>query len=113
MEASLRRSGLDPESASRYAGRFAQRGAMTGPINWYRALPLGARDPAPEVHVPSLYVWSDGDQFLTRKAAELTARYVSGPYRFEVLAGKNHWLPSGAPDEVSRILLEHLAAHPG
>jgi pimeloyl-ACP methyl ester carboxylesterase len=113
MEASLRRSGLDPESASRYAARFAEPGAMTGPVNWYRAVAFGARSPTPAVQVPSLYVWSDNDRFLTRKAAELTARYVTGPYRFEVLAGESHWLPTGAPDKVSRLLLDHLAAHPG
>lgn len=112
MERTMRRAGLDPESASRYANRFAEPGAMTGPINWYRALPFGASSPAPVVQVPSLYVWSDNDRFLTRKAAELTAKFVTGPYRFEVFAGENHWLPSGAPDKVSKVLLEHLAAHP-
>lgn len=112
MEASLRRSGLDPSSASRYAARFAEPGAMTGPVNWYRAVAFGARSPTPLVQVPSLYIWSDNDRFLTRKAAELTARYVTGPYRFEVLAGDSHWLPTGAPEKVSGLLLDHLAAHP-
>lgn len=112
MEASLRRSGLDAASAARYSERFSQPGAMTGPINWYRALPLSGGDRPPAVKVPTLYVWSDGDRFLTRKAAELTARYVEGPYRFEVLAGGSHWLPTGAPERVSELLLEHLEAHP-
>lgn len=110
---SLRRAGLDEQTAARYAARFAEPGAMTGPINWYRGLPFDAREPSPDVVVPTLYVWSDGDGFLTRTAAELTARHVSGPYRFEVLAGENHWLPTGAPAKVSALLLEHLAAHPG
>ena len=113
MESSLRRSGLDPESAARYAARFAEPGAMTGPINWYRALPFGTRSPTPPIQVPSLYVWSDNDRFLSRKAAELTARFVTGPYRFEVLAGEPHWLPTSAPDKVSHLLLEHLEAHSG
>ena len=112
MEASLRRSGLDAGSAARYSERFSQPGAMTGPINWYRALPLSGRDPAPAVKVPTLYVWSDGDRFLTRKAADLTARHVEGPYRFEVLPGESHWLPTGAPERVSELLLEHLGANP-
>ncbi|HVA74530.1 MAG TPA: alpha/beta fold hydrolase [Acidimicrobiales bacterium] len=108
---SLVRSGLDPESAQRYASRVAEPGAMTGPINWYRGLAFGSRDPAPAVKVPTLYVWGDGDGFLTRKAAELTARYVEGPYRFEVLPGESHWLPSGAAGPVSELLLAHLGAH--
>jgi pimeloyl-ACP methyl ester carboxylesterase len=59
-----------------------------------------------------MYVWSDGDRFLTRKAAELTAKYVTGSYRFEVLAGENHWLPEEAADKVSPLLLEFLADNP-
>jgi pimeloyl-ACP methyl ester carboxylesterase len=111
MEASLQKSGLDPASAARYAARFTEPGAMTGPINWYRALPFGARSPAPVVQVPAMYIWSDGDSFLTRKAAELTARYVTGNYRFEVLAGESHWLPEAAPEKVAPLLLEFLGDH--
>ena len=106
----LERAGLDRASAERYAIRFATPGAMTGPINWYRALPLERRDQTPNVGVRSLYVWSDGDRFLTRAAAERTASYVTGPYRFEVLAGQNHWLPTNAAGLVAPLLLAHLAA---
>lgn len=109
---SLRRAGLDEQTAERYAARFTEPGAMTGPINWYRGLPFSAREPSPDVEVPTLYVWSDGDSFLTRTAAELTAQHVSGPYRFEVLEGESHWLPTAAASRVSALLLEHLAAHP-
>ena len=52
--------------------------------------------------VPTLYVWSDGDIALGRKAAEATERYVTGPYRFEVLTGLSHWIPDEAPDALSR-----------
>jgi pimeloyl-ACP methyl ester carboxylesterase len=105
----LVRSGLDPETAARYAERVTSPGSITGPINWYRGLPLGERQPAPEVRVPTLYVWSDGDVYLTRAAAEATARYVSGRYRFEVLAGVSHWIPTGAPERVAPLILAHLA----
>jgi hypothetical protein len=35
---------------------------------------------------------------------------VAGPYRFEVLDGLSHWIPEVAPDVVSRLVLEHVAA---
>lgn len=108
---SFERDGLDPESARRYAQRMQNPDGITGPINWYRALPLGARAPMPPIEVPTLYVYGDRDRYLTRYAAERTARYVSGPYRFEVLEGMSHWLPTGAADRVSVLLREHLAAH--
>ena len=107
MAQGLERDGLDPESAARYASRASQ---LTEPINWYRALPFGARDRVGPVTVPTLYIWSDGDRYLVRKAALLTERYVTGPYRFAELAGQRHWLPSAAADQVAPLLLDHLAA---
>jgi pimeloyl-ACP methyl ester carboxylesterase len=106
----LERAGLDRATAERYSLRFATPGAMTGPINWYRALPFERQDRTPNVGVPSLYVWSDGGPFLTRAAAERTANYVTGPYRFEVLGGQNHWLPTNAAGLVAPLLIDHLAA---
>ena len=106
------RDGLDPETAARYAARMQDPSTMTGAINWYRALPFGGRSPMPEVEVPTLYVYADKDRYLTRYAADRTARYVSGPYRFEVLAGTTHWVPTVAADRVSGLIREHLAAHP-
>jgi len=106
----LQRAGLDEATAKRYAVRLATPGAMTGPLNWYRAFPLGPRDRTPNVGVPALYVWSDGDRFLTRAAAEGTANYMTGPYRFEVLVGQNHWLPTNAAAQIAPLLLGHLAS---
>jgi len=111
MKRSLTRSGLDAATADRYTARFADPDAMTGPVNWYRGLPFGSRAPTPPVRVPTLYVWSDHDGFLTRRSAELTARFVEGPYRFEVLEGETHWLPTSAGEKISDLLLQHLAAH--
>ncbi len=108
----LQQDGLDPDTALRYARRMQQRGAMTGPLNWYRAIAFGAGSPTPKVDVPTLYVYADRDRYLTRYAAERTGRYVNGPYRFEVLEGMSHWLPTAAADRVSGLIREHLAAHP-
>jgi pimeloyl-ACP methyl ester carboxylesterase len=104
--------GLPAELVERYYEQLRQPGALTAALNWYRALPLqtGGLRRAREVTVPTLYVWSTGDFALGRTAAELTARYVSGPYRFEVLEGVSHWIPEEAPDEVVRLVLEHITS---
>jgi pimeloyl-ACP methyl ester carboxylesterase len=106
MAQGLERDGLDPESAARYASRSSE---LTEPIGWYRALPFSARERVGPVTVPTLYIWSDGDRYLVRKAALLTERYVTGPYRFVELAGQRHWLPAAAADQVAPPLLDHLA----
>jgi pimeloyl-ACP methyl ester carboxylesterase len=105
----LTKGGLDPDTAARYAERLTNPASSTAPLNWYRGLPLGGRRPTPDVKVPTLYVWSDGDVYLTRAAAEGTARYVSGRYRFEVLTGMSHWIPTGAPERVTPLILSHLS----
>jgi pimeloyl-ACP methyl ester carboxylesterase len=110
--AALEKGGLDALSARRYAERFSPRGALTGPLNWYRAMPFGLRDPTPDVSVPVLYVWSTGDRYLGRPAAEATARHVRGPYRFEVLEGVSHWLPETAAARLAPLIVDHLGAVP-
>jgi pimeloyl-ACP methyl ester carboxylesterase len=110
--AQMERSGLDGETARRYAARAATPGAMTGPLNWYRALPLSIGNRLGPVSTPTLFVWGARDQFVTQVAAERCARHAAGPYRFVPLAGATHWLPSGSAGEVAPVLLEHLARVP-
>lgn len=106
----LVRSGLDPEAADRYATLLSDRAAARAAVNWYRALPL-SRPIEGKVTVPALYVYAGGDQFLGRKAAQLTGDYVAAPYRFELLEGRSHWLPEQEPAEVARLVTEHARAH--
>jgi pimeloyl-ACP methyl ester carboxylesterase len=106
----LRRSGLPAELVEEYVERLMEPGAITAALNWYRALPLQLGDmrEVRPVTVPTMFVWSSGDVALGRTAAELTGRYVVGPYRFEVLDGVSHWIPEEVPHVVVRLLLEHL-----
>jgi len=106
----LVKSGLTEEAADRYATPLRDRAAARAAVNWYRGLPL-SRAPKGKVTVPAMYVYATEDQFLGRKAADLTADYVAAPYRFEVLEGRTHWLPEEAPDDVARLLVEHARAH--
>jgi pimeloyl-ACP methyl ester carboxylesterase len=78
-------------------------------INWYRAVRLPVQPPPGRVSVPTLYVWSDEDPALGGRAALLTARWVDGPYRFEVLTGVSHWIPEERPDELARLVLGRIA----
>jgi pimeloyl-ACP methyl ester carboxylesterase len=110
----MRYAGMSPEAAERDAASFPDPQSLTGPNNWYRALPLanvwkrsGAR-----TQQPTLFVWSDQDVALKRKGAENTYRYVDGPYTFEVLEGVSHWIPEDAAEEFTALLVEHLRKYP-
>ena len=91
---------------------WREPGAATAALNWYRAMLYRDSRPA-RVRVPTLYVWSTGDRFLGRAAAELTERYVDGPYRFEVLAGVSHWIPHDRPRQVAEMIIAHISAGGG
>lgn len=86
--------------------RLREPGALTAALNWYRALELGGRTGT--VRAPTMFVWGSRDQALGRTAAEATAAYVSGTYRFEVLPGASHWLLEEKVEAVSNLLLDHL-----
>ena len=59
-----------------------------------------------------MFAWGNRDRFVSRAAAELCGRYVTGPYRFTELDGASHWLPEQAADQVAALLAEHFAAPP-
>jgi pimeloyl-ACP methyl ester carboxylesterase len=100
-------SGLGSEWVDAYARALARPGALSAALAWYRAAtPFGLR--TPRVRVPTLYVWGSRDPALGSGAATRTARWVRGPYRFEVLPGAGHWLPEHHPEELGRLLLDHL-----
>ncbi len=105
--------GLPPGQLARYTERMSPPGAFGAALNWYRAMPADLRSPSVRggrITVPTMYVWGAEDPVLGRAAAEATARYVSGPYRFEVLDRAGHWLPEAHAEEVAALLLEHLAS---
>ena len=88
--------------------RAQEPGALDAWLRWYAAQRLEDIVDTPDVTVPTLHVWSDGDVALGRAGAEGTARFVTGPYRFEVLPGVSHWIPEEAADALGRLLVEHL-----
>ena len=86
--------------------RFQESKALTSALNWYRA--WDSKKELGLVNVPTLFIWGAEDIALGRTAAEATARFVKGPYRFEPLSGASHWLLEEAPRRINELMLEHL-----
>ncbi len=61
------------------------------------------------VPVPTLTVRGGADPVWSAGSFARDGRYVSGPFRHEVIDGAGHFLPEEAPDAVTTLLLEHLA----
>src|SRR2546423_1481754 len=62
--------------------------------------------------MPTLYIWGDADDTVGGFAAEGTVDFIAAPYRFEVLPGVGHFAADQAPERVSELLLQQIAAHP-
>jgi pimeloyl-ACP methyl ester carboxylesterase len=105
-------SGLTDDESAPYLAALGTPEALGAALNWYRGADITLVDGLGPIVTPTLYVWSTEDVALGREAAEATGDFVEGPYRFEVLDGVDHWIAEHAPDEVERLLLEHLSAHP-
>ena len=110
----FRNAGVSEVDTNAYADHFLEEPVMNAAINWYRAgftssggQPLAPPD-IPAVDVPTLYIWGDADSTVGRMAAEGTADYVSGAYRFVELAGIDHFVTDQAGDQVTDLLLAHL-----
>jgi len=107
LATSLRSSGVPEPYVAAYAKAMAEPGALTGALNWYRGIPFSSDRTSARTVVPTTYVWGCNDFALSRAAAEKTADFVDGPYRFvELDAG--HWLPEREPDAVAAAVLDRI-----
>lgn len=104
-------SGLSPDEVQVYVDALGTPAALGAALNWYRAMGVTAPwGPLTPIRMPTMYVWSTENSALGRTGAELTADYVEGPFRFEVLEGISHWVPEQAAEELTALMLDHLAS---
>jgi pimeloyl-ACP methyl ester carboxylesterase len=101
-----------PEPAvAEYVEVLGNAATMEAALTWYRA--RGAiRTPIGIIKVPTLFIWGDADDTVGRMAAEGTREFVASAYRFVELPGVGHFAVSQVPDQITALLLEHLAAYP-
>ncbi|MEO5690554.1 MAG: alpha/beta fold hydrolase [Burkholderiaceae bacterium] len=92
-----------------YRAAWARPGALTGMLNWYRALRLGRQLPqAPgPVSIPVRLMWGDKDQALEPGMADASIALTSAG---EVIhfPEATHWLAAEEPARVNALLLEFL-----
>jgi pimeloyl-ACP methyl ester carboxylesterase len=102
----LRLTGLPAQAWHRDRAQLRRVGGLHGPLNWYRGA-INRNSKLRRVSVPTMYIWGKHDFALGRRAAELTAKYVTGPYRFEEIKA-GHWIIDRNAGELQRLLGEHL-----
>jgi pimeloyl-ACP methyl ester carboxylesterase len=99
------------------AARLAEPGALTASLGIYRANlpPESLVSPPPElppVTAPAMGVWSSEEFALTEESMVNSAKFVTGPWRYERVEGAGHWMQLDAPERVGALLLDFLGSVP-
>lgn len=100
---------FDLDALAAYRTAWAQPGALTGSVNWYRALFLQDLPVPPHrgLQTPMLILWGDRDPFGGPELAEASARLCSD-VRVRHFADATHWIAHDNPRVVSAALIEFL-----
>ena len=94
------------EDLAQYRAAWSQPGALTGMINWYRAL-FRARVKFSDniVRVPTRILWGERDAFLLAEMARESLRYCTNAELF-TFANATHWLQHEEAARVSELLID-------
>ncbi|MEK6665643.1 MAG: alpha/beta hydrolase [candidate division NC10 bacterium] len=113
-----RRDTFSAKDLKAYTEAFSKPGALTGGINWYRAMlrrpthasGVGTR-PArlfPPIGAPTLVIWGERDHFLGKELTRGMKRHFTGKFSIRYLPGVSHWVQQEVPGRVNALLLNFL-----
>jgi pimeloyl-ACP methyl ester carboxylesterase len=108
-----------------YLHDWAQPGALTAMLNWYRAsgivvpeteekahLPVWTRLPFPKIKVPTLVVWGMKDKALLPIQLEGLEELIED-LRIAKVPDAGHFIPWEKPEAVTNAIRQFLAETPG
>jgi pimeloyl-ACP methyl ester carboxylesterase len=95
---------------ARYREAWAQPGALTTMVHWYRAAlrcpPRRIADP--RVRQPTLLIWGLKDRFMHSAAAQESLGFCDHG-QLELIDQATHWVQHEESDRVNRLLLDFLS----
>lgn len=99
------------EESEVYKYVFSKEGALTGPINYYRAaVKLLFPDPPlprPSFFVPGLFLLGESDKYISRDSGKMAQRRYQN-LEFGFIKGGNHFAQQHAPEETNRLIRDFL-----
>jgi pimeloyl-ACP methyl ester carboxylesterase len=106
----LAANGVPPAKIEKHLSVIGNPQAMEAALAWYRARGV-THQPVGPTKVPTLYIWGNADDTVGRAAAEGTVGFIAAPYQFAELPGVGHYAADQVPDQVSELMLRHIAAN--
>ena len=104
-----RAGAFTPADLERYDEAWAQPGALTSSLNYYRALsrltPWGAKRRILPVEAPTRVIWGERDRYLLPSLAEPLRSDVPNLERV-IRLDTSHWVQHDAPGQVADLLTE-------
>jgi pimeloyl-ACP methyl ester carboxylesterase len=91
----------------RYKEAFAQPGALTASLNYYRAFARRDKPAVRAIAAPTLLVWGEKDPHLVVRLTEGLEEWVPG-IRVERIPEASHWVAVDEPERVNRLLAGFL-----
>ena len=117
----LKKGHFNEEDKQAYLTAWAQPGALTGSLNWYRAAGIGppvgeakARSFEPsaaaaKVNVPTLVIWGEKDAALVKENLDGLDQYVPD-LRVRHVPDGTHWVIHEQPKVVAGFIREFIAS---
>lgn len=109
-----RRFELYPGYCEYLSREIVDDGALTGGLNWYRAMRYQSMRSLADavVRVPTTYVYGDKDSFLSKAGARGCAAFIDAPYEFIVADGVDHWMPERVPELIADAIVARVTSVP-
>ena len=100
---------LTEADLDRYRSAWAQPGAITAMLNWYRAALRfpGKSDPAGRISTPTLILWGKKDRFLGFELVAPTLKLCDDA-RLETFPDASHWVLQERPELINPLLIAHF-----
>ena len=110
MKGTARPDAFTEQELERYKDAWSQPGALTGMLNWYRAIRKGSlmQMPKAPLRMPVRIIWGLGDQFLSPMLATESLKFCENAELVWV-GEATHWVHHEQPEIVNRLIKEFLA----
>jgi pimeloyl-ACP methyl ester carboxylesterase len=99
----LARGYFTAEDAAVYRAAWREPGALTGGLNYYRAIGRGATTRFPRIETPTTVVWGERDAYLRPELLDDLDRYVRDLTVLRV-PDATHWIVHEQPAMLSEII---------